>query len=346
MQYLDHHIDAFLSVFREGFEDFATWSNTIFRGMELPIFCSLIGNLVVAHDIAPDAVRTAIPEKLAELPWQGCELTLMSSLAAVLTQPRPQRRQDRRHRSCDRLLCRGSSGTPEWPACRPIRTIAHARRSIWCRVGRIHRIGPHAGAPALATTDPRHGTSPTSTHSLTWAATPANAIPIGSAPFDERNGVYVIREHDSGTIAYVGESHSARLYGTLTRHFQRWSPKFDTAGPTYDRGDVEVAVVTVPKTHAMHLQNDLICALESKRTTASICGEIYETEGLDPGSDDDQVVELPPARLRLRHLADHRGFVPWLRSRSRTRRCAFLKRARELARNERIPGRTLCPVPI
>ena len=81
---------------------------------------------------------------------------------------------------------------------------------------------------------------------------------------DERNGVYVIREHDSGTIAYVGESHSARLYGTLTRHFQRWSPKFDTAGPTYDRGDVEVAVVTVPKTHAMHLQNDLICALDPR----------------------------------------------------------------------------------
>ena len=109
----------------------------------------------------------------------------------------------------------------------------------------------------------------------------------------DRNGVYVIRERGSGVIAYVGESHSSRLYGTLTRHFQTWSPKYDTAGPTYDRANVEVAVVTVPKTHAMYLQNDLICALDP-RDNRLVCGEIYETEGLDHGGVDDPVVESPP----------------------------------------------------
>lgn len=90
-----------------------------------------------------------------------------------------------------------------------------------------------------------------------------------------RNGVYVIRETDDNTITYVGESHSDRLYGTLTRHFQRWTPKYDTAGPTYDRQDIEVAVVLVPKTHAIYLQNDLICALDP-RDNRLICGEIFE----------------------------------------------------------------------
>lgn len=91
-----------------------------------------------------------------------------------------------------------------------------------------------------------------------------------------RNGIYVIREYRDDTIAYVGESHSDRLYGTLTRHFQRWTEKYDTAGPTYDREDVEVAVVLVPKTHALYLQNDLICALDP-RDNRLVCGEIYET---------------------------------------------------------------------
>ena len=33
------------------------------------------------------------------------------------------------------------------------------------------------------------------------------------------DGVYIIRALD-GTILYNGESHTARLYETLTRHFQ------------------------------------------------------------------------------------------------------------------------------
>ena len=94
---------------------------------------------------------------------------------------------------------------------------------------------------------------------------------------DGRNGVYLIRLRDSGEIAYIGESHTERLYGTLTRHFQRWSPKYNTAGPTYDRSDVDVAVVLVPKTHAQYLQNELICAL-NPQDNRLVCGEISTNE--------------------------------------------------------------------
>jgi len=40
-----------------------------------------------------------------------------------------------------------------------------------------------------------------------------------------KSGVYVIRERDADgrpIVVYVGESHSNRLYDTLTRHFQEW----------------------------------------------------------------------------------------------------------------------------
>ena len=56
----------------------------------------------------------------------------------------------------------------------------------------------------------------------------------------DRNGVYVIRDALDGDVYYVGESHSGRLYSTLTRHFQFWDGY--TAGTTYDRDGVEVAV--------------------------------------------------------------------------------------------------------
>ena len=64
-----------------------------------------------------------------------------------------------------------------------------------------------------------------------------------------KSGAYVIRECQGwgirscagGTVVYVGESHTAGLYGTLTRHFQKWNGS--TAGTTYDRARCSVAVV-------------------------------------------------------------------------------------------------------
>lgn len=66
------------------------------------------------------------------------------------------------------------------------------------------------------------------------------------------SGVYVIREAGSGEILYVGESHTGRVYETLTRHFQEWRRwkgfwrgqygQGHDPGLTYPRGRVEVAV--------------------------------------------------------------------------------------------------------
>jgi len=70
-----------------------------------------------------------------------------------------------------------------------------------------------------------------------------------------KSGVYVIRQN--GEPVYVGESHSGRLYETMTRHFQTgrrwkgfWRGQYGEGhdpGMTYDRASVEVAArVTSP----------------------------------------------------------------------------------------------------
>lgn len=76
-----------------------------------------------------------------------------------------------------------------------------------------------------------------------------------------RSGVYMIRQPTwfglgKPAIVYVGESHTGRLYHTLTRHFQAWSGP--TAGPTYGRSDVEVAVAVIPAPKAVEAQFALI----------------------------------------------------------------------------------------
>jgi hypothetical protein len=55
------------------------------------------------------------------------------------------------------------------------------------------------------------------------------------------NGVYLIREVADREIVYIGESHTGRLFETLTRHLYPWNGK--GAGPSYHAGLVEVAVI-------------------------------------------------------------------------------------------------------
>jgi hypothetical protein len=72
-----------------------------------------------------------------------------------------------------------------------------------------------------------------------------------------KSGVYVIREPGIfGGALYVGESHTGRLYSTLLRHFQHWKGK--TAGPTYKREAVVVAVEITDSDKAIEMQNDAI----------------------------------------------------------------------------------------
>lgn len=62
----------------------------------------------------------------------------------------------------------------------------------------------------------------------------------------DASGVYAI-VGARGAVLYVGESHTGRLYDTITRHFRRWriDPASDRlgrrrGGTTYDRDKVRV----------------------------------------------------------------------------------------------------------
>lgn len=73
------------------------------------------------------------------------------------------------------------------------------------------------------------------------------------------SGVYAIVER--GRVLYVGESHSGRLFDTLTRHFRSWrvDPRQDAkgrrfGGTTYDRRRVRVAWLVTERDTAQTIQ--------------------------------------------------------------------------------------------
>ena len=74
-----------------------------------------------------------------------------------------------------------------------------------------------------------------------------------------KSGVYIIRDRETKDVLYVGESHTGRLKKTLLRHFQAWSGK--TAGPTFSRNSVEIAVEVTSEANAVPRQNKLIADL-------------------------------------------------------------------------------------
>ena len=95
------------------------------------------------------------------------------------------------------------------------------------------------------------------------------------------SGVYVIRDL-AGQILYVGESHTNNLYETLPRHFQAWSGR--TAGPTYYRERVEVAVAVVAKGEALALQDALILALQPEDNRRVPPWQFFTDEGDQPAA--------------------------------------------------------------
>lgn len=76
------------------------------------------------------------------------------------------------------------------------------------------------------------------------------------------SGVYLIRALD-GEMLYIGESHTKRLYKTLTRHFQKWSD-YRRYRIVYDRNSVRVAVVQTPDEIAFEKQNVLIARFKPR----------------------------------------------------------------------------------
>lgn len=87
-----------------------------------------------------------------------------------------------------------------------------------------------------------------------------------------KSGVYLIRNAGSSKVLYVGESHTGNLYETLTRHFQAWSGR--TAGATFARGSVRVAVKVTPAGRAVAEQNRLICKFQPSENTLSPACEL------------------------------------------------------------------------
>jgi hypothetical protein len=94
-----------------------------------------------------------------------------------------------------------------------------------------------------------------------------------------KSGVYLIRERQrdgSDPIVYIGESHTGRLYQTLTRHFQTWrrDKKFWSGqytgstshdpGLTYDREPCTVAVRILPAARAIDEEARLIGRLRPR----------------------------------------------------------------------------------
>lgn len=98
---------------------------------------------------------------------------------------------------------------------------------------------------------------------------------VGFAPWVRelkgKSGVYFIRVPGRTRLEYVGESHTGRLYDTFTRHFQRWSTTKGAeyrrwylarvgrgVGPTWDRNEVEAAVILTSPSVAVEVQDRFI----------------------------------------------------------------------------------------
>ena len=82
-----------------------------------------------------------------------------------------------------------------------------------------------------------------------------------------KNGVYAIFNRSGTRAEYVGVSTGESLYGTLTRHFQKWERKEGTqyTGPVFNRKKVLVGIEIIPnKTQALTREQELIAALDPR----------------------------------------------------------------------------------
>jgi len=89
-----------------------------------------------------------------------------------------------------------------------------------------------------------------------------------------KSGVYVIRDLSSAETLYVGESHTGKLYETLTRHLQRWTrwkswwrdqyAENHDPGVTYERSSVDVAARVLSPSAALDEEARLIRTLKPR----------------------------------------------------------------------------------
>ncbi|MCG8419450.1 MAG: hypothetical protein MJE77_16085 [Proteobacteria bacterium] len=79
-----HHVERLVGIKPEDLEQFRYWSKALFRGAELPLFGGLIILLVIDRNVSARDIVNAIPDKIGELPWRGCEQSIFETLIDVL----------------------------------------------------------------------------------------------------------------------------------------------------------------------------------------------------------------------------------------------------------------------
>jgi hypothetical protein len=137
--------------------------------------------------------------------------------------------------------------------------------------------------PARSAGEPRDSRSDAETRNAALKYRPVGGsgdpYPDWLRALDGKSGVYILRElQRDGTseTVYVGESHTGRLYQTLTRHFQTWrrAKKFWSGqytgsqshdpGLTYDRVRITVAVRVLSPDRALAEEARLIARLRPR----------------------------------------------------------------------------------
>lgn len=100
----------------------------------------------------------------------------------------------------------------------------------------------------------------------------------------EASGLYAILER--GKVLYVGESHTGRLYDTITRHFRKWKvdPNNDRqgrrrGGTTYNRERVRVVYLITEAGDAQALQYAEIQRL-GPRDNTNDCATCADIDGI------------------------------------------------------------------
>lgn len=101
------------------------------------------------------------------------------------------------------------------------------------------------------------------------------------------SAVYALVDRRTGRVLYVGESHSGRLYDTITRHFRSWRiPRGRDAqgrrfgGTTYDRSRVAVTWASTPAHLAQETQYAEIQRLRPRDNSIDGCSA-HPTAGCD-----------------------------------------------------------------
>lgn len=85
-----------------------------------------------------------------------------------------------------------------------------------------------------------------------------------------RSGVYAIKHR--GVLVYIGESHTDRLYETMTRHLQHWTLP---SSHSYERSECTVAVRTMAeRDEAPALQAHFICELQPRDNEYEVCDHV------------------------------------------------------------------------